>query len=120
MEQCLKCFRLCLAWAVFGGNLSRQIEVTGDEHDHIHEVGCTAITTGPVLGQLEESVDPFGGGIGGSGDRSHDAVPMLSHHTNESLQRLQAAEHCTATPVVEELLGPPDALILPEVIEAIF
>ena len=51
-----------------GRNLSRQIEVTGNEHDDVHEVGCAAVTTGPILGQLEETIDPFGGCIGGSGD----------------------------------------------------
>ena len=45
---------------------------------------------------------------------------MASHHVDELLQRLEAAQHRAATPVVEELLGPSNALILPEVIEKVF
>lgn len=79
------------------------------------------VATGPVVDHPDDAIDPFGNCVGDPGiDEGNDGLLMLAQGVDELAHGLQAAEQGAFRPVLEEALGGPGGLVVPEVLELLF
>ena len=76
----------------FGGNLRRDIEVSGAEEDHVGKGVKSAESTGSILDHADDAVEAFGDGVGEVClNEGQDTLGMLAYGLHERSQRRQTA-----------------------------
>ena len=103
-----------------GGNLRRDIEVSDAQVNEVGKGIQRFKSTGSILDHADDSIEPFGGGVGQVRvDEGRDAGRMLAHRVDEPAQGLQAAAQGRRRPLLEEAFGGPARLVAPEVLELV-
>ena len=101
-------------------DLCRNVQVSNGEKNHVGEGVEIAESAGPILDDLDDTVEPFGNGIGeaASHEGEHPVV-VLSQRVDELTHRLESASKGRCHPSPDEALGRPRRFVFPELLELI-